>query len=72
VLRGIFIPKWQNAGENYIMRHLYFSADITVMLKSRRMALAWHVACILEMKIVYTVLVGESEGKGPLGRPRCR
>jgi hypothetical protein len=31
-----------------------------------------HVACIMENKNAYRVLVGSPEGKGPLGRPRHR
>jgi hypothetical protein len=33
---------------------------------------AWHVARIGEGRGVYRVLVGKSEGKRPLGRPRRR
>jgi len=31
-----------------------------------------HVARMGERRGVYRVLVGKPEGKGPLGRPRCR
>jgi len=31
-----------------------------------------HVACTGEMRNVYKILVGKSEGKRPLGRPRHR
>ena len=31
-----------------------------------------HVARMGERRGVYWVLVGKPEGKGPLGRPRCR
>ena len=31
-----------------------------------------HVARIGERRDVYRILVGKPEGKGPLGRPRCR
>ena len=40
--------------------------------KSRRMRWAGHVARMGEEKEVYRVLVGKSEGKRPLGRPRRR
>jgi hypothetical protein len=30
-----------------------------------------HVACMNAMKSIYRVLVGISEGKRKLGRPRC-
>jgi len=33
---------------------------------------AGHVACMVEEREVYSVLVGKSEGKIPLGRPRRR
>jgi hypothetical protein len=39
---------------------------------SRRMKWKGHVACMGEGRGVYRVLVGRSEGKRPLGRPRCR
>jgi hypothetical protein len=39
------------------------------MIKSRRMRLAGHVACMGGMRNVYKVLVGKSEGKRPFGRP---
>jgi len=42
------------------------------MIKSRRMRLAGHVACMGEGRGVYRVLVGKPEGKTPLGRPRYR
>jgi hypothetical protein len=31
-----------------------------------------HVACMGEMRNVYNILVGKSEWKRPLGRPRNR
>jgi len=42
------------------------------MIKSRRMRWAGYVARMGERKCVYRVLVGKSEGKRPLGRPRRR
>ena len=42
------------------------------MLVSAVMRWARHVALMGEEKGVYRVLVGKPEGKGPLGRPRCR
>ena len=42
------------------------------VVKSRRMKLAGHVACTGEGKCVHRVLVGNPEGKRPLGRPRRR
>jgi hypothetical protein len=40
--------------------------------KSRRMMWAGHVACMGEERKVLKVLVGNPEGKRPLGRPRRR
>jgi hypothetical protein len=42
------------------------------MIKSRRMRLAGHVARMWERREVYRVLVGNTEGNRPLGRPRRR
>ena len=42
------------------------------MIKLRRIRLAGHVARIGQRREVYRVLVGETEGKRPLGRPRRR
>ena len=42
------------------------------MIKSKRMRLAGHIARMGERRGVYRVLVGKSEGKKPLGRPRPR
>ena len=41
------------------------------VIKSRRMRWAGHVARMGEER-VGRILVGEPEGKRPLGRPRCR
>jgi transcription termination factor 2 len=43
-----------------------------MVIKSRRMRWARHVACMGEGRRVYRVLVGRPEGKRPLGRPRRR
>jgi hypothetical protein len=52
---------------------LYSSPDIIRQLKSRRLRWAGgHVACILEERSVYRVLMGKPEGKRPLERPRHR
>jgi hypothetical protein len=40
------------------------------MIKSRRMRLAEHVACIGERRGLYRVLVGKPQRKRPLRRPR--
>jgi hypothetical protein len=43
-----------------------------IIIKSRRMRWAGHVAQMGEKRNVYRLLVGKPEGKRPLGRPRCR
>jgi hypothetical protein len=51
---------------------LYSSPDIIRQIKSRIMRWAGHVARMGEGRNVYRVLVGNPEGKRPLGRPRRR
>jgi hypothetical protein len=41
-------------------------------MKPRKMRLVWHVARTGEMRNAYKIVVGKSEGKRPLGRPRRR
>ena len=52
------------------LNDLYSSPNIVGMIKSRRIWWAGHAARISERRGVYRVLVGKSEGKRPLGRPR--
>ena len=52
------------------MRDLYSSPNIVRVIKSRRMRWEGHVARMGERRGVYRVLVGTTEGKRPLGRPR--
>jgi hypothetical protein len=47
------------------------SPNINRMINSRRMRWAGHVAR-MEKRIAYRILVGKSEEKRPLGRPRSR
>jgi hypothetical protein len=42
------------------------------MIKSKRMRWAWHVSQMGEKRNVYRLLLGKSEGKRALGRPRRR
>ena len=49
---------------------LYSSANIIRAIKSRRMRWAGHVARM--GKVAYRVLMGNPEGKRPIGRPRHR
>jgi hypothetical protein len=78
VLRRIFGPKrdevtgeWRKL-HNKELRNLYSSPSIIRVFKSRRMGCAGHVARMVEKRNVYRLLVGNPEGKRPLGRPRRR
>jgi len=78
VLRRIFGPKrdevtgeWRKL-HNEELNNLYSSPSIVQVIKSRRMRWAGHVARMGEGKGVYKVLMGKSEGRRPLGRPRHR
>jgi hypothetical protein len=54
------------------LHNLYSSPGIIIMIKSRRMKWAGHVARMGETRNAYRILVGKPEGKRPLGRPRRR
>jgi hypothetical protein len=78
VLRRIFGPKrdevtgeWRKM-HNEELHNLYSYPDIFRQVKSRRMRWAGHMARMGEERKVYKVLVGNPEGKRPLGRPRRR
>ena len=78
VLRSIFGPKRDEVtGErrklhNEELNDLYCSPNIVRVINSRRIRWAGRVARMGEGRGVYRVLVGKSEGKRPLGRPRRR
>jgi hypothetical protein len=77
ILRRIFGPKREEDGSwrklhNDELHSLYSSPNVVRVIKSRRMRWAGRVACIGEGRGAYRVLVGRSEGKRPLGRPRHR
>jgi hypothetical protein len=57
---------------NNEVHNLYSSLNIVRVIKSRRMRWSGHVACMGEGRGVYRVLVGRTEGKRPLGKPRRR
>jgi hypothetical protein len=42
------------------------------MIKSKRIIWVGHVTRMREKENAYRILVGNQEGKRPLGRPRCR
>jgi len=50
---------------------LYTSPNITRVIKGRRMGWAEHIAHIGEMRNAHNIFIGKSEGKRPLGSPRC-
>jgi hypothetical protein len=75
VLRRIFGPKrvavtgeWRKF-HNDELRDLHSSPSIIRIIKSRRMSWAGHVARMGEKRNAYMLLVGNPEGKRPLGRP---
>jgi len=78
VLRRIFGPRRDEiTGEWRRMRYedlnnFYSPPNILRAIKSRRMKLGGHVACMGEERVVYRILVGKAERKRPLGRPRRR
>jgi hypothetical protein len=78
VLRRIFGAKrdevtgeWRKL-HNEELHNMYSSPDVIRQVKSRRMRWVGHVARMGEERKVYKVLVGNPEGKRPLGRPRRR
>jgi hypothetical protein len=78
VLRKIFGPKRDEVTGEWRRLHkkelyaLYSSSNIIRVIKSRRLRLAGHVACIEESRGAYRALMGKPQGRRPLGRPRHR
>jgi hypothetical protein len=78
LLRRIFeLRRNEVAGEwrrllNEELNDLYSSPNVTRAIKSRITRRAGHVTRTRERRGAYRVLVGVSEGKWPLGRPRRR
>jgi hypothetical protein len=60
---------WINLN-NEQLHNLYSSPSITRMIKSRRLAM--YAARMREKRDTCSLLMGRSEGKRPLGRPRLR
>jgi hypothetical protein len=54
------------------LHDIYCSPNIVIMIKSRSIRWAGHVACMEAKRNMYRLLVGKAEGKRPLGRPRRR
>jgi hypothetical protein len=57
---------------NEELHGLYSSPSIIRVIKARRMRWARHVARMGEVRGAYNILVGRTEGRRPLGRPRRR
>ena len=78
VLRRIFGARRDDVTGEWRRLHkeelndLYSSPNIVLVIKSRRMSWAGHVARMGEERGVYRVLVGKPEGRRPVGRPRRR
>jgi hypothetical protein len=76
VLRRIFGPKRDEVTGGWLhneeLHGLYSSPSIVRVIKARRMRWAGHVARMGEVRSAYNILVGMSEGRRPLGRPRRR
>jgi hypothetical protein len=75
MLRRIFGPKsdevtggWRKL-HNEELHDLYSSSSTIIMIKSR-MSWAEHVARMEEKRNTYRILMGNPEGKRPLGKPR--
>jgi hypothetical protein len=61
-----------NKLHNEKLRDLYSSPSIIRIIKSRRMRWTVHVARMGEKMNAYRLLVGNPEGRRPLGTPRRR
>jgi hypothetical protein len=74
VLRRIFGSKSMKVVEdqrrlrNEELSYFYTSPDIIRVIKSRRMRWLRHVSCMGEIRNAFKGLVGNPEGKRPLGR----
>jgi hypothetical protein len=66
-----FVVVWRKL-YNEELQNLYSSPSIIKMIKSRSLRWAGHVARMGEKRNAYSILVGKSEGKRPLGRSRRR
>jgi hypothetical protein len=78
VLRRLFGPKrdevtgWWTKLYNEALHDLYSSRSIIRIIKSRRLRWAGQVTRMREKRNAYRLLVGKSEGKRQLERPRRR
>jgi hypothetical protein len=65
VLRRIFgtMRGGWNKLHNEELHNLYFSRSIIILLKSKRMKWAQHVACMEAKRTAYRILVAKPEGR---------
>jgi hypothetical protein len=57
---------------NEELHDLCASPNVVIVIKSRRMRWAGHIACRGDMRNAYRILVGKLKGMRPLGKPRGR
>jgi hypothetical protein len=73
VLRRTFGPKKDEVTGGWRKLHnLYSWPSLIIMIKSRKMLWAGHVARMGAKRNAYRILLGKPEGKKPLRRPRRR
>jgi hypothetical protein len=70
LMRIFGLTKYEEAGENFILRSFINSTLCQMLYKSRRMWWAWHTAHMVKKKSAYSSLIRKSERKRLLGRPR--
>ena len=77
ILRRIFGPKrdenveWRRL-HNEELHSLYRSHNIVMVIKSRRLRWAGHVARMEECRSAFKIVISKPTGNRPLGRPRRR
>ena len=76
-MRRIFGPKRDENGDwrrlhNEELHSLYRSYNIVMLIKSRRLRWAGHVARMEEGRSAFKILTGKPTRKRHLGRPRLR
>jgi hypothetical protein len=78
VLIRVFGPMRDEVIKGWIKQHskklhnVYSSPNIITMINTRKMRWTGNVACMEAFRKVYKILVGNPEGKRPLGKPRRR